>query len=324
MLRSSVARLSASCASCPKSSASRSVRRSTAAPSSASCFWDSSSAAKEAFSCLASASRCSEICARFAATAASWAARRSASAARFRCAARLSLLDVSLKALELLLYGATRSRGGRERALEFCFALLEVLRRRNRVCCAVLLGALECHSRVAQLPFERLTRRRSLRHGLLERCPGVRRFQRSLFLRCLERGRRGTQLPCQRITLIGELRDVRSDYRVVRGTAFRIGGALRGMPRLGLLDVSLKALELLFRCGTRTAAAASAPSNSALRSSRCCAAAAASATRCSSARSSAAAASLSCRSKARARRRSLRHRLLELIVEGMPLGCRGG
>ena len=36
------------------------------------------------------------------------------------------------------------------------------------------------------------------------------------------------------------------------GETFRIDGALRGMTRLGLLDVSLKARELLFRCGTCT------------------------------------------------------------------------
>ncbi len=241
-----------------------------------------------------------------------------------RCVARLGLLDVSLKALELLFHGATRSRGGRERALELCLALLEVLCRRNRVCCAVLLGALECHSRVAQLPFERLTRRRSLRHGLLERCPGVRRFQRSLFLGCLERGRRGTQLPCQRVTLIGDLGDARSGRRVVSGATFRIGGALRGMPRLGLLDVSSKALELLFRCGTRTRRRRERALELRLallevlgRRSRVCRAVLLG--------------PLERRSRVaqlpfegRARRRSLRHRLLELIVERMPLGCRGG
>ena len=242
----------------------------------------------------------------------------------FRFAARLSLLDVSLKALELLLYGATRSRSGRERALEFCVALLEVLRRRNRVCCAVLLGALECHSRVAQLPFERLTRRRSLRHGLLERCPGVRRFQRSLFLRCLERGRRGTQLPCQRITLIGELGDACSDCRVVSGATFRIGGALRGMPRLGLLDVSSKALELLFHGATRSRGCRERALELRLVLLELLG-------RCSRVYHAVLLGPLERRSRVAqlpfeggARRRSLRHRLLELTVEGMPLGRRGG
>ena len=129
---------------------------------------------------------------------------------------------------------------------------LEVLCRRDRVCRAMLLGPLECHRRVAQLPFERLTRRRSLHHGLLERCPGVRLFQFSLFLRRFERGGRGTQLPRQRVTLIRELGDACSGHRVVSGEALRIRGALRGMTRLGLLDVGTKALELSFCCGTRT------------------------------------------------------------------------
>ena len=111
----------------------------------------------------------------------------------------------------------------------------------------MLLGAVQCHSRVAQLPFERCARRRSLRHGLLERCPGVRCFQCSLFLRCLDRGRRGSQLLFQRVTLVGELGDAGSGRRVVSGETLRIGGALRDMTRLGLLDVSLKARELLCR-----------------------------------------------------------------------------
>ena len=128
--------------------------------------------------------------------------------------------------------------------------------RRSRVGRPVRPGLLERHSRVAQLPFECLARRRSLRHGLFERCPGVRLFQCSLFPGCFERGRRGTQLPCQRITLTGDLREVRSSLRVVRGATFRIGGALRCMPRLGLLGGQLEGSRVCCSAAARDVAAA--------------------------------------------------------------------
>ncbi len=70
-----------------------------------------------------------------------------------------------------------------------------------------------------------LRARRQLHH-LVERCPGVGLFNCSLFLGCVERGRRGTQLPCQGVTLIGELGHACGDRRVVSGETIRIGGAL--------------------------------------------------------------------------------------------------
>ena len=215
-----------------------------------------------------------------------------------RCVARLGVLEVSSKALDPLFRCGTRSSGGRERDLELRLALRQLLCRRDRVCRAVLLGLLECRGTVAQLPFESRARRRSLRHGLLERGPGVRLFQCALLLGFFKRGRRGAQLPCQRVTLVGDLRKVRSDLRVVSSATLRIGGALRCVARLGVL-VSARRLSICCSVAARAAAAAaSATSNSAWRSASCCAAATASAARCSWACSSAAPASLSCRSKA--------------------------
>ncbi len=69
-------------------------------------------------------------------------------------------------------------------------------------------------------------RARRLLHHLVERCPGVGLFNCSLFLGCVERGRRGTQLPCQGVTLIRELGHACGDRRVVSGETIRIGGAL--------------------------------------------------------------------------------------------------
>ena len=168
-----------------------------------------------------------------------------------RCVARLGVLEGCSQAFDLLFRNGTGRRGRRERDVELRLALREPICRRDCVCCALLLGPLACRGCVAQPPSVSLALcARRLRHGLFERCPGVSLRPCSLFLGLFERGRPGAQLTCQRVTLVGDLRQARRDFRVASGATLRIGGALRFVARLGVLEGCSKAFDLLFRCGT--------------------------------------------------------------------------
>ena len=75
----------------------------------------------------------------------------------------LGVLQRELPFVEPGLERAASRRTVGEHGAELRFAFREPLRRRDRVCRAEFLGALECRGRVAQLLLESLARRRGLR-----------------------------------------------------------------------------------------------------------------------------------------------------------------